>query len=113
MLTFLFQVELWPQHFLVTQSLKGEALISYKHFGDRNHDAMEKEIVKALWRGRTDEPPTVNPLNHEPFLDAEIFFGKDHRKKNNSEKKHGCGDGACRIQKGVASNALVPDPEKR
>lgn len=40
-------------------------------------------------------------------------MGKGHRSKNQSPGKPGCGDGACRIQRGVKSSATVPSPSEK
>jgi hypothetical protein len=73
-------VELWPQHFVIGRTFKGDKnYCAYKHYGDRNHDELEKSICKCLFKmgpelkGKMD---LVTPLNHENFLDAEIFMGK-------------------------------------
>jgi len=72
-------VEFWPQQFLLIPTQNGKFRLVYTHYGDRNHHHVENEIVKILYKNK--DIPTILPINHEVWLDAEIFLGKLHRKK--------------------------------
>jgi len=57
-------------------------------------------------------------MNHETWIDSEIFLGKGHRRKNHSKEDHGsgCGEGACRIQsrrsREQRQNLLLPSSQE-
>jgi len=112
-----WKVDMWPYHFLIIPSKSHEGLFynAYTHVGDRNHHVLEEEIQKYLFTGLSPRPK-IELHNHEKWLDAEIFFGKDHRVKNVSktnESHEGCGEGACRIQNpaGISFGNSVPIPK--
>jgi len=111
-----WKVEFWPQHFLVVPSEdKTEFTLVYTHYGDRNHHELEQAVVIELFKNQ--HKPEIHAYNHESWLDAEIFMGKSHRGKNNSNQPGhgggGCGEGACRIQKRVAgAGQEVPLPQQ-
>lgn len=87
----------WPTHFLIIKDKRsqyqGKLVTSLTHVGDRDNHEVYNAVSKLL---KMEEPPQA-PMDHEPFVDVEVFLGTGHRSKNVGGKGCSSQTGACAI----------------